>query len=140
MRNLRRAAVTSATVLLAGLTLSACGQAPTADIGACLNSDVLQGEISSLPTVGCDTEHDSEVYHKFNLPEGDYPGASEVDDLAQDGCINAFEPYVGVGYAESELWATYLTPLEASWNRDREVICIVQSEEPLTGTMKGANR
>src|SRR5699024_8391097 len=59
-----------------------------------------------IKTVSCEDQHDLEVFHTFELPEGDYPGESAVDEAAQDECITEFEQYVGTDYYESELRIT----------------------------------
>lgn len=137
MRIIRRGAMIGATALLAGISLVGCAQPFEAEVGACLDSAGLAGEISELPTIDCAEEHDAEVFHKFSLPEGDFPGEAAVYEAAQAGCLEAFEPYVGTDYTESDLWITYLTPLEGSWSIDRDVVCILQSDDPVTGSMKG---
>lgn len=142
MHSHRRVAAISAGLFLAGLTLTACTQPPTAEVGDCLDAASVAEEVSEIPTVSCEDPHDAEVYHKFDMPDGDYPGDDALFTAAEEGCVDAFEPYVGMDYAESEIWITYLTPLEASWStaNDREVICILETDDPVTGSLKNSRR
>ena len=134
----RRGAGLAATVLLVA-TAGACANVPTAAVGECLDSSELgDGEVSSLPTFPCENPHDLEVYEVANLPDGEFPGDDEVQDAAENLCVAAFEPYVGSPYAESELFINFLTPTQDTWesNDDREVICLLVSEET-TESLKG---
>lgn len=133
---------------LAGLAslalLSSCGllggtTVATAEVGDCFTQEALESEqISELPTIACDEPHFYEAYHLFDLPDGDYPGLTEVQSLAGEGCEAAFADYVGTEYAESSLFIQPLHPLEDGWDRadDREVICILTSGEDVTESLK----
>lgn len=127
---LRGAGITL-TVLLGGAALTSCGEVPTAAVGDCINSaDLPDGEVDEINTVACEEPHDLEVFHAFELPEGDFPGAAAVDDAAEEECITAFEGYVGIDYFESELWITTIHPTEETWNAvdDRELLCLIDSD------------
>jgi hypothetical protein len=76
----------------------------------------------------CDTPHDFEVYDVRDMPDGpdaDYPGDDAVLGFADQGCLAAFEGYVGVAWDDSpDLTYTYLYPSEETWDEgDREVLC-----------------
>jgi hypothetical protein len=95
-------------------------------------------EVRSLDAVPCDEPHDNEVYAIFDLPDGDYPGDTEVIELAISGCEEEFADFVGLGYGETSLDVTYLYPLEPTWPDDREIVCaIYDSAGPATGTLAG---
>ena len=57
---------------------------------------------------------------------------------------DAFQSYVGVAYAQSDIYATGYPPSEETWeeNDDREIICILhnQDDSDITGSLRGANR
>lgn len=99
-------------------------------------------QVADVPIVGCEHPHDNEVYAIVELEDGGFPGDTAVAEQAQDGCIERFEAYVGVPYRDSELFATWLFPTEASWQEgDREVVCVLfAQDEPLEGSMRGAAR
>lgn len=136
---LRGAGITF-TVLLGGAALTSCGEVPTAEVGDCINSaDLPDGDVDEIKTVSCEDPHDLEVFHTFELPEGDYPGESAVDEAAEDECITEFEQYVGTDYYVSELWITTIHPTEETWNAvdDRELLCLIDGEES-TSSVKDA--
>ncbi len=91
----------------------------------------------------CDLPHDYEVFHGFDLAEGEYPGAWSIRNLAIEGCLSAFEALVGRDYELSELDVTYLYPSAESWREgDLAVVCIAfdTSRADLTGPVIGSDR
>jgi len=120
--------------------LVACGQAPTAAVGDCINSeDLPEGEIDELNTISCDESHDLEVFHAFDLPKGDFPGEESMEEAAEDECVPAFEDYVGVDYYDSEIWITTISPSEETWDAvdDREILCLLEGDDE-TESLKDA--
>lgn len=114
------------------------GGTPSAEVGDCLLSESLsESRISELPTVDCGEPHDLEVFHVYDMADGDYPGFDEAGDLAYEGCLEEFEAYVGVAPEESSLLATPLFPTDEGWERqDREAICILVSPENVTESLR----
>jgi hypothetical protein len=111
-------------------------------VGDCLGATAL-GEFESASGVPCAQPHADEVYHAFNIPEGDgsWPGDDEVVQDADEGCYNAFEPFVGIAYEDSIYGIGTITPTEASWDGldDREVLCLVNNYDGSlkTGSAQG---
>jgi hypothetical protein len=107
-------------------------------VGDCLNvADVTDTQVQSLPTVPCADEHDGEVYAETSLSGDEYP--ADIDAQAEQFCVEAFEPFVGLAYESSTLGAGPLTPSEVSWeDGDRVVQCILMTEEPVTGSLEGS--
>lgn len=115
-------------------------------VGACLVdaevTDAMVGdELTEMPTVDCDEEHDSEVFAKFDLPDGPYPSDDEYMAELERECLPAFEEYVGISYDESILEIYDVYPLEEGWEAgDREVICVAYyvdgttTNEPMKGS------
>ena len=97
--------------------------------------------IFDLPVVPCEQPHTDEIYLIFDVEDGEFPGDDALGVTASDGCLAAFESYVGVSYDVSELDYYYYQPTKSSWNHasDRTVQCILFSYEEVTGTLKGAN-
>jgi hypothetical protein len=121
--------------LLAGL--SACSQElPTADVGACMDSSDLEGQIVELPTVPCDEAHDAQVVGKFDLSEGDYPGDETVTEQSTDRCATEFEQFVGVAVDQSSLELKFVAPNDQTWDADngREVLCFAVTLDGSTVT------
>lgn len=110
-------------------------------VGDCV-FDSPESEVETLDAISCSEDHDLEVYALFDLPDGDFPGNAEVDIAAENGCLERFDAYVGIAYAESVYGFTYLTPLEDGWNNlgDREVVCLLGriDGEPNIGSAENA--
>ena len=90
--------------------------------------------------VPCAEPHAQEVYAQFELTGGDeYPGDDEVDELANAGCTERFDEFVGQAYADSPLDFYYYTPIEESWlGGDRLVQCrIFDPQGDVTGSLRG---
>jgi hypothetical protein len=104
--------------------------------------DTDSSEVSEVEVVDCDEPHDNEVYLLFDLP-GDEFDATAVDEGSQQGCLDAFEGFVGTAYEDSRLEIFPITPTSGSWEEgDREVICSVYDIEleKLVGSMEGSGR
>ncbi|WP_017570033.1 septum formation family protein [Nocardiopsis halotolerans] len=103
-------------------------------------------EVSEIPLVDCAQEHDSEIFYSHEMADGEYPGDEAVSTEAQEVCRGEnFVNFIGVTYAESEIFAYFLTPTQEGWEQmnDREILCYVTTSETgdmVTGTLAGANR
>src|SRR5699024_7516176 len=120
--------------------LVACGQAPTAAVGDCINSeDLPEGEIDELNTISCDESHDLEVLHAFDLPKGDFPGAGYMEGTAQDECVPALQDHVALDSYASEICITPISPSEETWDAvdDREILCLLEGDDE-TAPLKDA--
>ena len=113
----------------------------------CFNAPIDDGKTSTVAVIDCTAAHDFEAYQSVILPEGDFSGDVETEASAEEKCIAAFEAFVGVPYAESELLVNYFYPSEETWaDGDREVVCVVQdanadgSARQATGTLADAAR
>jgi hypothetical protein len=97
-------------------------------LGDCLG-DSVDGEVRAVAGVPCTQPHQSEVYHAFALPEGDgtFPGVDQVQTLADQGCLDAFQGFVGIDYESSVYEISTVSPTARSWDsvQDREVLCLV---------------
>ncbi|MEV7607886.1 DUF2510 domain-containing protein [Microbacterium sp. NPDC089320] len=111
-------------------------------VGHCLPLMEWEEEVYELPIVPCDTPHTDEVYFIFDAPDGEFPGDDGLQTIAADRCDAAFEEFIGVPYADSELDNYWFVPTESSWKRlnDRAIQCIVISYDEITGTLEGADR
>jgi len=113
-------------------------------VGDCLNTADLGAaeEISSVPIVPCSEPHDDEVYHAYDLAEGEYPGEEAIMADADAVCQAEFANFVGLPYDQSTLLYWPIYPTEGSWSDgDREVLCAVYEDgTKLTGSVAGAAR
>ena len=111
-------------------------------IGDCLGASA-DGEFESAQGVPCSEPHADEVYHAFNIAEGDgsWPGDDRVAEEADIGCYEAFAPFVGLAYEESIYGIGTIIPTEASWDGldDREVLCLINHYDgtPKQGSARG---
>ncbi|PDP86981.1 septum formation family protein [Glycomyces fuscus] len=151
-----------ASVLAAGgvFALSGCGVLMSVigggnvmelNVGDCfveeeMNTALSGGEVSNIPLVDCAEEHDSEFFFAYDMTEAEYPGDEATMTQAEELCTGEnFTNFIGVPYAESEIYAYYLYPTQQTWDQlnDREIICYVTTAdigEMVTGTLEGANR
>jgi hypothetical protein len=111
-----------------------------AAIGAEVSSEV--DEVHAIP---CEEAHTLEAYHVFDLEGGDeFPGLTQVQDLSEKGCVEAFQPFVGVPFAKSKLDFFYLYPQMLTWTEldDRSVVCLVGEPGGVStkGSLAGVKR
>lgn len=126
-----------------GGSVTSRGDVPIDDIraGDCLANDISEDvEMFTAELTPCSSPHYFEAYATFLLSEGDWPGQSQVDRLAEGGCIKRYEEFVGLSYGESEIEMMYLRPYEEGWAIDRGVACLLDSGRPTTGSLEGAAR
>lgn len=101
-------------------------------------------EVEELSAVPCSEPHDNEIYHTFDLPDGDYPGTDTIFDVAYEECLgDAFTAYVGIVWDESDLDVFPVTPTAASWGvGDRTVYCAAFNLDlsKLSGSVRGTGR
>jgi len=138
--------------------LTACGGAARDDTGAiteegeldvfalkvgdCFSTDATD-EVSDVGGTPCSEPHDSEVFALADFDadsSAEWPGQEAIDTFSDESCTAEFEGFIGLPYAESKYYISYLQPTEESWaNGDREVVCLVVGEdgEKITGTLKG---
>ena len=135
-------------LLLTGLAalLLACGPGEgdvfALEVGRCLDDPGERTGIEEVEVVACDQPHDFEVFALVDLPEGTYPGDSEVAGRARETCTDRFAAYVGTEEASSALATAFLVPNQGGWaGGDRRVVCLLyEPDQPLEGSMRGAQR
>ena len=96
-------------------------------VGDCFDDpDADATQISSVAATPCDAPHDNQVYDKFDLPSGDFPGDDAVMQDAFAGCLERFESALGEPYETSPLAIFPLYPTSQGWDAgDHEVVCAV---------------
>ncbi|HEU4756351.1 MAG TPA: septum formation family protein [Agromyces sp.] len=109
-------------------------------VGDCL--EMSEGaQVETVPVVPCSEPHTDEVYHDFEMEDGEFPGDDAANAAAEEGCLAAFEPFVGLPYDTSELYVAWYVPTKESWDGidDRMVSCTISDPSgPVTGTLEGA--
>ncbi len=111
--------------------------------GDCFNAPLRDAEagaeVEGVAVLDCALPHFAEVYASFGLPAQAYPGFDELATLAQERCLEAFEPFVGQPFEDSVLWFNALPPTRDSWDAgDRDVLCYVY--DLVNGDMTGGAR
>lgn len=139
-----------AALVLAGGTLMSCGlldeEVPTAEVGECVTNDLSSGAlVEEFDVVDCNESHQAELFFKFELPDGDFPGQEAIDEAVTEQCQGSeFDDYIGTPYSESEIVVAPLVPNEQTWNEadDREVLCFAVASDgsALTESVEGSER
>jgi hypothetical protein len=99
--------------------------------------------VEEVTAVPCDQAHDNEVFAVIDhpaKPDAPFPGEEAVNKVAQDGCLERFEPYVGRPYDGSDLQVAVIAPGEESWKKegDRAIACILYGDGRLRGSQKAS--
>ena len=99
-----------------------------------------RNEVDSVPGVPCSKPHDNEVYAVFDVTAASFPGDA-MADMANEGCLERFEPFVGRTTNRHRWTSRRCTPRvkAGSGQNDREVVCAVYDidAKKLTGSVKG---
>lgn len=111
------------------------------DVGDCM-LETSSGLLEDADLVPCDQPHDQEVYYEITMPDGEF--SDEDVDTASEECIgDAFTSFVGVGYQESVLEVTTITPTKQTWDEmnDRVIQCVIMDPAgPVSVSLAGAAR
>jgi hypothetical protein len=116
------------------------------DVGQCIVlPDDISGAIRGIEVADCAESHGGEVFATGDLaPEGgrEFPGLDVVLGEVEQACFDAYEPYVGVSYAESEFDVVYFYPRELSWRVDTGFVCVATdpSGDSLVGSVRDSGR
>jgi hypothetical protein len=118
------------------------------EVGDCVVPPTeIKAELSKVRVVNCATRHTQEAYALVDYAPADgaspasvYPGDDVLKKFADGACAQRYEGYVGVAYADSKLFFTYLLPSARGWQGgDRSVVCFVTTTGgPLTKSVKGS--
>lgn len=115
--------------------------------GQCLNPPAkIQQELTKVTVLSCNRPHTQEVYAVANYPstsEATFPGTPTLKKYADGACAQRYKRYVGVDYADSALFFTYLLPSARGWAQgaDRSVVCFVTTTgAQLRASVKGSKR
>lgn len=110
------------------------------ELGDCL-AEYDQDGTQFVP-VSCDLPHEGEVFVDQDLPDGPFPGFETLNTQADELCFGQpFEDFVGLNYAESEIFSAVSVPTEQSWSGgDRTINCILTSSIAVPGSLQGSGR
>jgi hypothetical protein len=107
--------------------------------GDCINGLEESTNIASLPAVPCAEPHEGEVFGKFDITTGSWPGDAEIAKQAEEGCVERLEAYAPGAVDDENLEIFFLHPTEQSWAQgDDEVICVANDPTTKrTGSLRG---
>ncbi|WP_285101238.1 septum formation family protein [Promicromonospora sp. MEB111] len=127
---------------------TAGAEIPDLQVGDCIDTSATSGQTTlyRIPVVPCTTAHGGEIYAETTAADslaenGATPTQQALWDAADAYCYPEFTRYVGLRWAKSELLYWPIAPSEESWAEgDRRILCVVESEQPVTGSLEGADR
>ncbi|PUB29907.1 interferon-induced transmembrane protein [Promicromonospora sp. AC04] len=127
---------------------TAGAEIPDLEVGDCIDTTATSGQTTlyRIPVVSCTTAHGGEIYAETTASDslaqdGAAPTQQALWDAADAYCYPEFAKFVGMRWANSELLYWPIAPSEESWAEgDRRVLCVIESEEPVTGSLEGAER
>jgi hypothetical protein len=129
-------------------TATAGAEIPDLEVGDCIDTSATAGQTTlyRIPVVPCTTAHGGEIYAETTAPDSlagnrSTPTQQALWDAADAYCYPQFAKFVGMRWARSELLYWPIAPSEASWAEgDRRILCVVESEQPVKGSLAGAER
>ncbi|MCP2264933.1 septum formation family protein [Promicromonospora thailandica] len=129
-------------------TATTGAEIPDLEVGDCFDTAATAGRstLYRIPVVPCTTAHGGEIYAETTAPDdlakkGQAPTQQALWDAADAYCYPQFATFVGLRWARSELQYWPIAPSEESWAKgDRRILCVVESETPVTGTLRDAER
>lgn len=110
-------------------------------VGDC-TMDSPTGLLEDIDVVPCGEPHDQEVYYEITMPDGEF-SETDVDTASQECIGDAYTTFVGIGYQDSALDVTTITPTKDTWDQynDRVIQCIIfDSAGQTTGSLAGTAR
>jgi Septum formation len=137
--------IAGASIVL-GLALTACSKEVAAndlEVGDCVEDEETLNS-ADVEAIDCGDDHVFELIGKFDVDDGDYPGATELTAEGDERCQGEiFEDYVGVPYEESaEVYVSPVPPSEETWNDadDRTILCFAHTLDlaSTTGSVEGS--
>ncbi len=107
------------------------------EVGDCLAEIPDGSRVLTVQTVGCDESHAGEVFAVLLMPEGDYPGQSEIEKY-QNRCEPELAAYSPDAITDDSVRMYVLYPTAETWEQgDRAVTCIATLDPPRSGSLRG---
>ncbi|MDT5125772.1 MAG: hypothetical protein QOH54_1416, partial [Mycobacterium sp.] len=103
--------------------------------GDCITEVPTSTRVLTVPTVDCNQPHGGEVYTVLTMPDGDYPGASAIDEW-QNKCPEELQSFSPKAMADDSVGVFVLYPTQETWDQgDRAVTCIATLEPKRAGSL-----
>jgi len=104
-------------------------------VGDCLKEIPSSTRVMTVDTVGCDESHAGEVFAVLQMPDGDFPGQSAIENY-QNKCEPELASYSPDAITDDSVQLYVLYPTAETWKQgDRAVTCIATLDPPRTGTL-----
>jgi hypothetical protein len=101
----------------------------------------LSPDVSKLPIIDCSKPHTHQIFFTYQDTDDVFPGMTALEATAQQQCLTAFQPFVGISFVDSTLFVTWIVPSLDSWNdkKDRAILCVLglKNGGTLTGSAQG---
>ena len=104
----------------------------TLQVGDCLNSEDIMGQVGAVTLIECTDPHDAEVIssHEIAAP---YPGQDAVLAQVETDCVAFGQEWAGTDPNRSTLSLGYLMPTEADFDRGiTNFLCVAIAPSPVT--------
>jgi putative regulator of septum formation len=106
-------------------------------VGDCLKEIPDGTRVLTVETVECGESHAGEVFAVLLMPEGDFPGASAIEEY-QNRCEPALASYSPDAITDDSVQLYVLYPTSETWQQgDRAVTCVATLDPPRAGSIKG---
>lgn len=106
-------------------------------VGDCITDLPSDTRVLTLPTTDCAQEHAGEVYAVIEMPEGDYPGQSKIDEY-QNRCPAELLAVAPDAIEDDSVGIYVLYPTPETWQQDdRAITCIATFDPKRTGSLLG---
>ncbi len=106
-------------------------------VGDCLKEIPGSTRVLTVDTVGCDETHAGEVFAVLQMPDGNFPGQSAIEEY-QTKCEPELTSYAPDSITDDSVQLYVLYPTAETWEQgDRAVTCVATLDPPRTGSLKG---
>lgn len=105
-------------------------------VGDCFDnpSDAMSNGVDTVKAIPCSQAHDSQIFAKFSLPAGAFPGDSAVQDQASKGCDD-HTVSLNKSKVTDSMEVRFLVPEVDGWDQgDRGVSCLILNPTPTITT------
>lgn len=120
--------------------LTGSGRVSISDLqpGDCVNNIQEDRLVTKVDAVPCSQLHSGEVFAVFDLTGSTFPGESNTNDQAEQGCLDRLDDYAPDAVNDDSLDLFYFAPNANSWGRgDREVVCLaLDPNKQRTGSLR----
>lgn len=120
------------------------GNASDLVVGDCFDAPSTIGTVQDVQHHPCTEAHTGEVFAVVKNPAGGsdpYPSDDAMRTYAGDACAAPFLTYVGLAMDQSSYDIRYFSPTSEGWGKgDRSVTCYVNTDPPVTTTIKGSKK